>query len=135
MSDAIAPPLASRAEQVCRLVSAALSDGDLDAALVHYEPDAVTSPVGGRAVRGRAELRQLLAAAAAARLLYTVDVERVLEAGDVALVHGTWRSAGSGEDGTAQRRSGAYWSVVRRSAQNTWRIAAEAIVRQEEDQQ
>jgi ketosteroid isomerase-like protein len=123
MSDAIAPPLAFRAGEVCRLVSAALSDGDLDAALVHYEADAVTSPGDGRAVRGRAELRRVLAAAAAARLLYTVDVERVLEAGDLALVHGTWQSCGSGK-----RRSGAYWSVVRRSPENTWRIAVEAIV-------
>jgi ketosteroid isomerase-like protein len=129
MSDAIAPPLASRPDEVCRLVSAALSDGDLDAALVHYEPDAVTSPGGGPTVRGRAELRRLLAAAAAARLLYTVDVDRVLDAGDLALVHGTWHSSGSGE-----RRSGGYWSVVRRSAENTWRIAAEAIVAEEEVQ-
>ena len=37
MPDAIRPPRASRPDEVCRLIYDALSDGDLDAALTHYE--------------------------------------------------------------------------------------------------
>lgn len=127
MPEVIPPPVAHRPDEVCALVSAALSDGDLDAALTQYEPEAVTSPGDGRVVRGRTELRQMLAAAVAARRLYTVEVVRVLDAGDLALVHGTWRSSGTDEHGSPVRRAGAYHSAVRRSADGTWRIAAETI--------
>jgi ketosteroid isomerase-like protein len=114
-------------------VSAALSDGDLDAALAQYEAAAVTTPGAGPVVRGRTELRQMLAAAAAARRLYTVEVLRVLEAGDLALVQGTWRSCGADARGTPVHSAGAYSSAVRRDAAGTWRIAVEAIVREEDE--
>lgn len=126
--DAIPPPAAHRPDQVCRLISAALSDGDLDAALAHYEAEAVTTPGDGRVVRGRTALRPLLAAAAAARRLYTVDVVRVLETGDLALVTGTWRSTGTDERGASVDRTGTYCSAVRRTMDGTWRIAVENLV-------
>lgn len=126
--DVIPPPVAYRSHEVCALVSAALSDGDLDAALAQYEAEAVTTPGDGRVVQGRTALRQLLAAAAATRRLYTVDVARVLEADDLAMVQGTWRTAGPDERGHSVDQSGAYCSVVRRTAEGTWRIALESLV-------
>jgi ketosteroid isomerase-like protein len=126
--DVIPPPVANRPGSVCGLVSAALSDGDLDAALTQYEAEAVSNPGDGRVLRGRTALRQVLAAAAATRRLYTVDVVRVLEAGDLALVHGTWQSTGTDERGTPVALAGTYDSVVRRSIDGTWRIAVESIV-------
>ena len=128
MPDVIPPPLARRPDAACALVSAALSDGDLDAALAQYEMEVAVTPGDGRIVRGRAALRQMLAAAAAGRRLYTVDVVRVLEAGDLALVDGTWRSTGADQRGTPVRHTGAYESAVHRAADGTWRIAVEAIV-------
>lgn len=109
------------------MVSDALSDGDLDAALAQYEAEAVTASGDGRIIRSRAALRQMLAAATATRRLFVVDVVSVLEAGDLALVHGTWRSSGTDERGNPICRAGAYDSVVRRTADGTWRIAVEAI--------
>jgi ketosteroid isomerase-like protein len=126
--DAIPPPAAHRPDEVCALVSAALSDGDLDAAMAHYEAEPVTAPGDGRIVRGRTALRQLLAAAAATRRLYTVDVALVLEAGDLALVQGTWRSSGADERGAPVSGTGSYCSVVRRGADGTWRIAVDSLV-------
>lgn len=128
MPDIIPPPVAHHPGEVCALVSAALSDGDLDAALAHYEAAAVTNPGDGRVVRGRIALRQLLASAAATRRMYTVDVARVLETGDLALVEGTWRSAGADAHGTHIDRAGAYRSAVRRTADGIWRIAVESLV-------
>lgn len=128
MPDVIPPPVAHRPDEVCTLVSAALSDGDLDAALANYEAEAVTAPGDGRVVRGRTALRQLLAAAAATRRLYTVEVARVLETGDLALVAGTWRSTGADERGAPVDRSGSYCSAVRRTTDGTWRIAVETLV-------
>jgi uncharacterized protein (TIGR02246 family) len=125
--DVIPPPVAHRPDLACGLVSAALSDGDLDAALAQYEAEAVTTPGDGRVLRGRTALRQVLAAAAATRRLYTVDVVRVLETDDLALVHGTWRSTGTDERGTLVCLAGTYHSVVRRSVDGTWRIAVETI--------
>lgn len=128
MPDVIPPPVAHRPHLVCALVSAALSDGDLDAALAQYEAEAVTTPRDGQVLRGRTALREMLAAAVAARRMYTVDVARVLESGDLALVHGTWQSTGTDGRGSQVCHAGSYDSVVRRSADGTWRIAVEAIV-------
>jgi ketosteroid isomerase-like protein len=125
MTTAITPPLATVPDQACRLVCDAVSDGDLDAALAHYEPDAVIA--AERTARGREEIRALLAGAAASRLLYTVAVQRTLLAADLALVVGEWTSEGAGRQGRPVDSHGRYWSVVRRDAAGHWRIAVENI--------
>ena len=125
MTTAITPPLATAPDQACRLVCDAVSDGDLDAALAHYEPEAVIA--AERTARGREEIRGLLADAAASRLLYTVAVRRTLLAADLALVVGEWTSEGAGRHGRPVASHGRYWSVVRRDAAGHWRIAVENI--------
>src|SRR5436305_2803878 len=70
MPDAIRPPRALRPDEVCRLIYDALSDGDLDAALTHYEVDAVIELPRGHVVQGHGEIRRLLSRAVEAKLLY-----------------------------------------------------------------
>jgi ketosteroid isomerase-like protein len=125
MTAAITPPLATSPEQACRLVCDAISDGDLDAALVHYEAEAAIA--AERTVRGREQIRGLLAGAAASRLLFTVEVRRTVLARDIALVTGEWTSRGAARDGRPVANRGRYSSVVRLDAAGHWRIAVENI--------
>jgi ketosteroid isomerase-like protein len=129
MTAAITPPLAASPDQACRLVCDAVSDGDLDAALAHYEADAVIA--AERTVRGREEIRGFLADATASRMLFTVAVRRTLLAGDLALVIGEWTSQGTDPAGRPLTSHGRYWSVVRADAGRHWRIAVENIQRSE----
>lgn len=121
------PPVARRPEQTCGLLADAISDGDLDAALVHYEPGAVISPEPGLVVSGTDEIRRRLAPVVAARAHYTVTPRQVLDADGVALVTGEWSSRGVSADGRAAANHGEFRSVVRRGSDGTWRIAAESM--------
>lgn len=114
------PPEATRPEQVCALVCDGLSDGDLEAAVAQYEATASLAYAPGRTARGHAEIRTVLAGAAASRQLFTVNVRQVLVADDLALVSGEW-SGGDPDAGT-----GRYRLVVRHSA-GRWRIAVDRI--------
>jgi ketosteroid isomerase-like protein len=125
MTSAITPPLATSPDQACRLVCDAVSDGDLDAALAHYEPEAVIA--AERTARGREEIRALLANAASSRLLLSVVVRRTVLARDIALVAGDWTSRGVGRQGRQVDSRGRYSSVVRLDATGHWRIAVENI--------
>jgi ketosteroid isomerase-like protein len=125
MPEAIAPPRADHPNEACRLVCDAVSDGDLDAALVHYEPAAVI--VTHTTVRGREQIRGLLAAAADSRKLFTIAVRRTVLADDIALVTGDWTSHGTGPGGRPVISGGHYRSVVRLDAASHWRIAVETI--------
>jgi hypothetical protein len=51
MLDPILPPAARRPEEAVELVPAALSDGDLEAALAQYERGAALSGLGSSVVR------------------------------------------------------------------------------------
>ena len=125
MTTAITPPLATAPDQACRLVCDAVSDGDLDAALAHYEADAVIA--AENTAHGREEIRGLLADAAASRMLFSVVVRRTVLAQDIALVAGDWTREGTGRHGRQVSSRGRYSSVVRLDAAGHWRIAVESI--------
>ena len=85
MLDPISPPVARRPEETIELVSAALSDCDLEAVLAQYERGAVLLPwvVGpGRS----SSLRDTIADLMALRLPLSATVQAVLASGDLALV-------------------------------------------------
>ena len=126
MPDAIRPPRASRPDEVCRLIYDALSDGDLDAALTHYEVDAIIELPRRQAVRGHEEIRRLLSRAVEAKLLYEVTIDENVGVPDLALVHGEWSRQGT-EQGRAILLQGTQRSVMRRWADSYWRVAIETI--------
>jgi ketosteroid isomerase-like protein len=124
-SDPIMPPVARRPEQACALLADAISDGDLDAALMHYEPGAVISPAPGVVLSGTAEIGRMLASAVAARQHYTVTPRQILDANGLALVTGEWHSHAA--DGHATGAAGEFCSVVRLGSDGAWRIVTESI--------
>jgi uncharacterized protein (TIGR02246 family) len=114
---------ARRAEDVHAEFSRAFAARDLDALVDLYEPDAVLVPQPMKVVRGRAAIREALAAFLAMDAKFEMRVERVLDAGDVALVLTTWRLSGTAPGGGPVDLSGRSRDVVRRRPDGRWLIA------------
>ena len=126
MLDPISPPAARRPEETVELVSAALSDGDLEAVLAQYERGAVLQPWAAGAGRTGSSLRETIADLMALRLPLSATVQAVLASDDLALVLGERQIAGTGPASERIRLSGLGSSVVRRQPDGTWCIVAEA---------
>jgi len=122
MPDPIRPPAARRPEEALELVSQALSDGDLEAALAQYEKGALLAywPDGDGTVR------QALTSVMALRLPLYMRIATVLETDELALVICERRVAGTGPDGEQVRLSGHGCAVLRPQPDGAWRIAADA---------
>jgi ketosteroid isomerase-like protein len=130
LSDPIAPPAARRPEEVLELVSLALSDGDLAAALAQYEPGAPLRPWARDAARDEARdeahVGDVLADLMELRLPLSARVRAVLPAPGLALVLGERRMTGPGPGGQPIQLSGLGSTVVRQQPDGTWRIVADA---------
>lgn len=126
MPDPIAPPTASRPAEAVELVSLAVSDGDLEAALAQYEAGAVLRPWArdpGVDTDGVADaLIQLMDL----RLPLSVRIRAVVPTDGLALVLGERHVVGTGPDCEPVQLSGAGATVVRRQQGGSWRIVAEA---------
>ncbi len=86
MSDPIKPPAARRPEEALELLSQALSDGDLEAALAQYESSALLAYWPGRTRHADHDVRGALACFMGLRLPLLVRIATVLETPDLALV-------------------------------------------------
>jgi hypothetical protein len=143
VSDLIKPPVARRPEEALELVSQALSDGDLEAALAQYEKDALLAywpqrpsrrdepqnppgTTGGASRDDDGDVRQALTSFMALRLPLSVRITTVLEGPELALVICERRVAGTGPDGEPVRLSGHGCAVLRLQPDGAWRIAADA---------
>jgi ketosteroid isomerase-like protein len=127
MFDPIRPPAARRPEEALELVSQALSDGDLEAALAQYEKGALLACWPGAGEAGQAgEVGQVLTGVMALRLPLYVRISSVLESPELALVICERRVAGTGPDGERVWFSGHGCAVLRPQPDGAWRIAADA---------
>lgn len=136
MFDPIKPPAARRPEEALELVSQALSDGDLEAALAQYEKGALLAcwpgadGAGGIGQAGRVgqagEAGQVLAGVMALRLPLYVRISGVLESPELALVICERRVDGTGPDGERVWFLGHGCAVLRPQPDGAWRIAADA---------
>ena len=99
-----------------------LGAGDVDGALALYDPEATFAPQPGAQVTGLDAIRAALEQFAALRPAMTGEVEKVLEAGDVALVTNRWSLRGTGPDGGPLEMAGVSADVMRRRPDGTWRI-------------
>jgi ketosteroid isomerase-like protein len=124
--DPIKPPAARRPEEALELLSQALSDGDLEAALAQYEGSALLAYWPGRTMHADHDVRGTLACFMALRLPLSVRIATVLETPDLALVICERRVAGMSPDGEQIRLGGWGCAVVRPQRDGAWRIAADA---------
>jgi uncharacterized protein (TIGR02246 family) len=103
--------------------SALLADGDLDALLDLYEPDAAFAPRPGEIVSGHEAIREALQPFLALAPRMTGEIERVLLAGETALVANRWTLTGTQPDGSAIELGGVSADVLRRREDGSWGIA------------
>jgi len=109
-------------EQVLKAVVDGINTGNLDALMGLYEPEAAFASQPGNLAHGSAGIRQSLSAFVAMKGTLDLKVTRVLEAGGLALVAGTWSFTGTGPDGAPITLSGRNADVLRRQADNSWRF-------------
>ena len=103
--------------------SALLAEGDLDGLLELYEPEATFVPQPGAPVSGRDAIAAALRAFLALKPRMTGEVERVLTAGDSALVANRWTLSGTQPDGSPIDMAGVSADVLRRRPDGSWGIA------------
>jgi ketosteroid isomerase-like protein len=135
MRDLIPPAVARNPVEAIEIVSLAISDGDLEAALAQYEDEAVLRPWQSDAAGGEVSaLGDGGSRSAAAwlrdvmdlRLPLVVRVLAVVPAGDQALVLAERHISGAGPDCERVELTGSGAAIVRRHPGGGWRIAAEA---------
>jgi uncharacterized protein (TIGR02246 family) len=104
------------------LIAQALSAGDLDRVVGLYEADGVFVPPGAPAsdaVHGRDAIREVVQQFLAIKPAMTVNLVKVLEVDEIALLTGSWRLTGQGSDGDIAM-SGTFANIGRRQPDGTW---------------
>jgi uncharacterized protein (TIGR02246 family) len=99
-----------------------LREGRLDALLKLYEDGATFVPEPGRYVSGRESIRSELERLLAMSPRMSGRVEKVLQAGDTALVAYRWRMEASAPDGTTIRNGGLSADVLRQRPDGSWGV-------------
>jgi uncharacterized protein (TIGR02246 family) len=99
-----------------------INAGDLDGLMHLYENDAAFATQPGSLAHGPAGVREALAGFVSMNGTLDLDVERVLEVDDLALVTGVWSFDGTGPDGQPVRLTARNADVLRRQADGTWRF-------------
>ena len=90
-------------EQVLASIVEGINAGNLEALMTLYEPDAGFASQPGTLAPGLTGVRQSLAAFIGMKGTLDLQVTRVLQASDLALVVGKWSFTGTGPDGGAVR--------------------------------
>ena len=112
----------SRPEAVIERFSQLLAEGDLDAMVELYEPEATFAPQPGESVSGRDAIRSALGAFLAVQPRMTGTIEKVLRAGDTALVANRWNLSGTAPDGAPVEMASTSADVLRRRSDGSWGI-------------
>lgn len=111
---------AQRPAEIHEAFTTAFNAGDAAALLALYEPDASLAPAPGEVVTGLEAIGEVLAGFLALKGRMSIETVRVIESGDVALLHGAWILSGTGSDGRAIEMAGRNTEVVRRQADGSW---------------
>src|ERR1700730_17389394 len=115
---------ATKPEELHSLLSAAVTNGDLDAYLALYEPQAALAKQAGGVAVGIDAIRAEVAPFLALRGALTVKTAKVVAAGDLALLHSLGSFSGAAPDGSrVEIPEHPAHEVARRQADGTWLFA------------
>ncbi len=108
---------ASNPEDVGRLIVEAIGNGDVDSVIAMYEPEAAMPNQQGEVISGTDALRQNLAPFIASKPDLKVEVEKVIRAGDIALLYSRWsmtkpEPASGRTVAVARRQPGGAWLFI-----------------------
>jgi len=106
---------ANNPEDICRLFQQYMAAGDLDAVLSVFDHEAILVNESGDVTQGGDGLRQELALFAAMKTHFAYTIKKVVQSGDIALIHTEWQVS------FPQRISVYAIEVARRQPDGTWR--------------
>ncbi len=109
-------------EQVLESIVAGINSGDLESLMPLYESTAAVATEPGSLAHGAGGVREALSGFISMNGTLDLEVTRVLEVDDLALVTGVWSFDGTGPDGEAVRLEASNADVLRRQADGTWRF-------------
>ena len=112
---------ATTPEQCNELVIKALSDGDVEAAVSHYETDA-TLVLEGKSLNGQAAYTPALAGFCAIKPSFEITPAPTVTGDDIALTSSTWRFTATDPEGNPISAQGRSVEVMRRQADGEWKI-------------
>jgi ketosteroid isomerase-like protein len=121
-SDVMVGPATSTPEQVLASVVAGINSGDLDSLMPLYESEAAFATEPGSLAHGAPGVSEALGGFISMKGELDIEVTRVLEVGDLALVAGLWSFDGTGPDGEPVRLAARNADVLRRQSDGTWRF-------------
>ena len=108
--------------QVLEAVVEGINTGDFGILMDLYEPGAAFATAPGSLAPGLGGIREALGGFVAMRGKLDLEVKRVLEVGDLALVVGEWSFMGTGPDGQPVTLAARNADVLRRQADGSWRF-------------
>jgi uncharacterized protein (TIGR02246 family) len=112
----------STPEQVLAAIVEGINSGDLDGLMPLYESEAAFATEPGSLAHGASGVREALAGFITMNGTLDLEVTRVLEVDDLALVTGVWSFDGTGPDGEPVRLEASNADVLRRQADGSWRF-------------
>jgi uncharacterized protein (TIGR02246 family) len=109
-------------EQVLDSIVTGINSGNLDSLMPLYETDAAFATEPGSLSPGAPGIRAALTGFIAMQGKLDLEVTRVLEVDDLALVIGVWSFDGTGPDGEPVRLEAKNADVLRRQPDGSWRF-------------
>ncbi len=109
-------------EQVLESIVNGINSGDLESLMPLYESDAAFAGEPGILAHGAPGVSDALTGFISMNGKLDLEVTRVLEADDLALVIGVWSFNGTGPDGEPVRLAAENADVLRRQSDGTWRF-------------
>jgi len=113
---------AATPEQVLESIVTGINSGDLDSLMPLYEGTAAFADQPGNLAHGAHGIRGALTGFIAMNGTLDLEVTRVLEVDDLALVVGEWSFDGTGPDGEPVRLTAKNADVLRRQTDGSWRF-------------
>jgi|SRR6185312_15483167 len=105
---------ANSPEEICRIFKEHMAEGDLDALLNLYDPQAVFLNQAGEVKNGDG-LKHELSTFAAMKTRFDFTIKQTVQTGDIALMHTQWTVSGP------QPKKVYAIEVARRQPDGTWR--------------
>jgi uncharacterized protein (TIGR02246 family) len=113
---------AHRPEECDLLIAESINAGDLEGAVALYESDARFVAGPDNVVEGSDGIREVMRSMLAGKPRLTIEVPKIVQSGDLALLCSKWSSTSTGPDGKETTDTGNGREVVRRQADGTWRF-------------